>query len=113
MALMNVARPDLRKDVKYRRFVQAVDKILQSFDSVNEWADVIGFLTRLGKVSLTISWAERGSFVYKQMLDFPSPPTILYSSSKTDRIKEAGAMPKPCSSGWRTSEDFGCLRPDP
>ncbi|TPX67373.1 hypothetical protein SpCBS45565_g03814 [Spizellomyces sp. 'palustris'] len=40
---------DLRKDPKYRRYVNAVDKILQSFDTISEWADVIGFLTRLAK----------------------------------------------------------------
>ncbi|KAJ3289690.1 hypothetical protein HK104_007292 [Borealophlyctis nickersoniae] len=41
---------DLRKDPKYKRYVQSIDKTLQSFDAVNEWADVIGFLTRLAKV---------------------------------------------------------------
>ncbi|KAI8919962.1 Dopey, N-terminal-domain-containing protein [Powellomyces hirtus] len=40
---------DLQRDPKYRRYVQAVDKILQSFDTISEWADVIGFLTRLAK----------------------------------------------------------------
>ncbi|KAI9098669.1 Dopey, N-terminal-domain-containing protein [Phlyctochytrium arcticum] len=38
------------KDAKFRRYVHAIDKILQSFDTVNEWADVIGFLTRLAKI---------------------------------------------------------------
>lgn len=28
-----------------------MEKCLQSFESVNEWADVISFLSRLGKVS--------------------------------------------------------------
>ncbi|KAJ3334101.1 hypothetical protein HDU76_010223 [Blyttiomyces sp. JEL0837] len=40
---------DLKKDPKYKKYVFAVDKILQSFDLVNEWADVIGFLSRLLK----------------------------------------------------------------
>ncbi|RKO87523.1 Dopey, N-terminal-domain-containing protein, partial [Blyttiomyces helicus] len=41
---------DLRKDAKYKRYVQAIEKTLQSFDAVNEWADVIGFLTKLAKI---------------------------------------------------------------
>ncbi|KAJ3012642.1 hypothetical protein HKX48_006177 [Thoreauomyces humboldtii] len=44
-----LAQGDLHNDPKYRRYLQAVDKILQSFDTVSEWADVIGFLTRLAK----------------------------------------------------------------
>ncbi|KAJ3154630.1 hypothetical protein HDU89_007868 [Geranomyces variabilis] len=43
---------ELNKDPKYRRYVQAIDKILQSFDTISEWADVIGFLTRLAKTLL-------------------------------------------------------------
>ncbi|KAJ3063956.1 hypothetical protein HK102_008342, partial [Quaeritorhiza haematococci] len=39
----------LRKDPKYRKYVQVMDRTLLSFDAVNEWADVIGFLTRLVK----------------------------------------------------------------
>ncbi|KAI8815780.1 Dopey, N-terminal-domain-containing protein [Fimicolochytrium jonesii] len=41
---------EISRDPKYRRYAQAVDKILQSFDTISEWADVIGFLTRLAKV---------------------------------------------------------------
>lgn len=41
---------DKKSDSKYRRYVAALDKCLQSFESVNEWADVISFLSRLGKV---------------------------------------------------------------
>ncbi|KAI9357017.1 Dopey, N-terminal-domain-containing protein [Zopfochytrium polystomum] len=48
---MSYATPDeLRRDPKYRKYVQAVDKILQSFDAISEWADLIGFLSRLLKV---------------------------------------------------------------
>lgn len=41
---------DKKNDSKYRRYVAALEKCLQSFESVNEWADVISFLSRLGKV---------------------------------------------------------------
>lgn len=44
---------DKKNDSKYRRYVAALDKCLQSFESVNEWADVISFLSRLGKVQKT------------------------------------------------------------
>ncbi|GAA6058598.1 hypothetical protein JCM10212_004009 [Sporobolomyces blumeae] len=36
-------------DPKYRKYAQAVDKTLQSFDQVNEWADFITFLAKLLK----------------------------------------------------------------
>ncbi|KAK5672429.1 hypothetical protein QVD99_001192 [Batrachochytrium dendrobatidis] len=39
-----------RRDVEFRKFGSAIERALQSFDSVSEWADVIGFLTRLGKI---------------------------------------------------------------
>ncbi|KAI8927393.1 Dopey, N-terminal-domain-containing protein [Entophlyctis helioformis] len=41
---------DLRKDPEFKKFSTAIDRALQSFDSVSEWADVIGFLTRLAKI---------------------------------------------------------------
>ncbi|GAA6010233.1 hypothetical protein JCM11491_005403 [Sporobolomyces phaffii] len=39
----------LMSDPKYRKYAQAVDKTLQSFDQVNEWADFITFLAKLLK----------------------------------------------------------------
>lgn len=39
-----------RKDPHYKRYVQQVERILQSFDKeVNEWADFISFLGKLLK----------------------------------------------------------------
>ncbi|KAJ3138752.1 hypothetical protein HK100_012424 [Physocladia obscura] len=38
-----------KKDPKYKRYVNAIDSILKLFDAVNEWADVIGFLSKLLK----------------------------------------------------------------
>lgn len=34
-------------DPRYRKYVQLVEKNLQTFDAVNEWADIISFLGRL------------------------------------------------------------------
>ncbi len=41
----------LANDAKYKKFAQQVDKSLQAFESVNEWADFISFLSRLLKVN--------------------------------------------------------------
>jgi len=40
---------DLIKTPKFKRHSQNIEKILSTFDAVSEWADVIGFLTRLSK----------------------------------------------------------------
>lgn len=37
-------------DPKYAKYVLLVERNLQSFDTVSEWADVIAFLGRLLKV---------------------------------------------------------------
>lgn len=43
-----------RKDSRYKKYVQQVERILQSFDrEVNEWADFIAFLGKLLKVIKT------------------------------------------------------------
>ncbi|KAK1927398.1 Dopey, N-terminal-domain-containing protein [Papiliotrema laurentii] len=39
----------LASDAKYKKFAGQVDKCLQAFESVNEWADFISFLSRLLK----------------------------------------------------------------
>ncbi|WWC97086.1 hypothetical protein V866_003964 [Kwoniella sp. B9012] len=39
----------LASDAKYKKYAQLVDKSLQAFESVNEWADFISFLSRLLK----------------------------------------------------------------
>lgn len=40
-----------QNDSRFRKYVQLVEKNLQSFDAVNEWADIISFLGRLLKVT--------------------------------------------------------------
>lgn len=42
----------LLADPKWRKYSSLVDKCLQSFDNVNEWADFITFLAKLLKVRL-------------------------------------------------------------
>ncbi|ORX62705.1 hypothetical protein DM01DRAFT_1314259 [Hesseltinella vesiculosa] len=38
-----------QSDPRYRKYVQLIERNLQSFDAVNEWADIISFLGRLLK----------------------------------------------------------------
>ncbi|EIW69034.1 hypothetical protein TREMEDRAFT_71761 [Tremella mesenterica DSM 1558] len=45
----------LASDAKYKKFAAQVDRSLQSFDNVNEWADFISFLSRLLKTLQTPS----------------------------------------------------------
>ncbi|ORX53715.1 hypothetical protein BCR36DRAFT_348582 [Piromyces finnis] len=40
---------EIIKSPKFKRHSQNIEKILSTFDAVSEWADVIGFLTRLSK----------------------------------------------------------------
>ncbi|KAI8835956.1 Dopey, N-terminal-domain-containing protein [Chytriomyces cf. hyalinus JEL632] len=39
----------LQKDPVFKRYVGSIDSILKLFDAVNDWADVIGFLSKLLK----------------------------------------------------------------
>lgn len=48
----------LQADPKYRKYSQLVDRTLQSFDNVNEWADFITFLAKLLKVCILVSQIE-------------------------------------------------------
>lgn len=45
-------RPDIAADPKFKKYTQAVEKCLATFDSVHEWADFISFLGKLLKVGL-------------------------------------------------------------
>ncbi|KAJ1722421.1 hypothetical protein LPJ53_003147 [Coemansia erecta] len=40
---------EYQSEPKYQKYVQLVERNLQSFEYVNEWADVTAFLTKLGK----------------------------------------------------------------
>jgi hypothetical protein len=41
----------ISSEPKYSRYAQLIERNLQSFDTVSEWADVISFLGKLLKVS--------------------------------------------------------------
>lgn len=47
-------------DPKYKKYAQQVDRCLNSFDSVHEWADFIAFLKQLLKVRGIISVTSIG-----------------------------------------------------
>ena len=42
--------PAYANDPKYKKYTQQVEKCLNSFDNVHEWADFISFLKQLLKV---------------------------------------------------------------
>lgn len=39
-----------QSDPRFKKYVQLIERNLQSFDAVNEWADIISFLGKLLKV---------------------------------------------------------------
>lgn len=41
---------DYRTDSRFKKYQSAIEKSLQTFESVGEWADIISFLNRLSKV---------------------------------------------------------------
>lgn len=45
---------DYKSDSRYKKYHASVEKTLQSFESVGEWADIISFLNRLSKVNNTL-----------------------------------------------------------
>ena len=38
-------------DPRYKKYVLAVEKTLQTFEAIDEWADIISFLSKFCKVS--------------------------------------------------------------
>lgn len=82
---------DKKNDSKYRRYVAALEKCLQSFESVNEWADVISFLSRLGKVQFTT--IDFGLFIslisfFKVFNSFPSFKEIPFKLNLAKRLAQ-------------------------
>lgn len=53
-SLSHVVEELLKKDSRYKKYHNAMDRSLQSFDTVNEWADVTKFLTNLIKVLIPL-----------------------------------------------------------
>jgi Dopey, N-terminal len=50
-------KPEIAADPKFKKYTQAVEKCLATFDNVHEWADFISFLGKLLKVGL--GWMDR------------------------------------------------------
>lgn len=56
---------DPSNDLNFKRFTSALESALALFDTVNEWADVIGFLSKISKI--LVSYAQF-SIVPRKML---------------------------------------------
>lgn len=83
----------MANDPKYKRFKQQVDKALQSFENVNEWADFISFLSRLLKVR------SRNWSLAKVMLTVPYSIDVAITFTAVSRdtqeaycLQEVGTM---------------------
>lgn len=45
-----MSSPSYKLDPRYKKYVLAVEKTLQTFEAIDEWADIISFLTKFCKV---------------------------------------------------------------
>ncbi|KAJ3070565.1 hypothetical protein HDU98_006459 [Podochytrium sp. JEL0797] len=79
----------LKKDPKYKRYVNAIDAILKMFDSVNEWADVIGFLSKLLKVFFAYANVPRKLIVSKRLAQCLNPALPSGVHQKTLEVYQA------------------------
>jgi hypothetical protein len=46
----HAAQNYIQNDPEYKKYSLVMDKVLQSFDSISEWQDIIGFLSRIHKI---------------------------------------------------------------
>lgn len=76
--LVAAAQQAYAADPKYKKYTQQVEKCLNSFDNVHEWADCIAFLKQLLKVrSNATYWRNNTSFLsqtfqsYMQFKEIP------------------------------------------
>ncbi len=91
MASLRASSPslvDLQHDHKYRKYVQAVERILQTFDAINEWADVIRFLTSLTKAP------PNRNVLYLTLADTVTARTVSGHTAQGDCRQTAGAVPE-------------------
>lgn len=54
-ALIALAKESYTADPKYKKYAQQVDRCLNSFDNVQEWADCIAFIKQLLKVRTPVN----------------------------------------------------------
>jgi hypothetical protein len=45
-------QPNELSDPRYKKYAIAVEKTLQTFEAIDEWADIISFLTKFCKVGI-------------------------------------------------------------
>lgn len=102
--IRKVAASLLANDPRYKKFATQVDRALQSFENVNEWADFISFLSRLLKVGRKVEGAHADA-------DAPNTSsTLSRNTAQTCRIETTRAMLESCSAGWCASTGVGGIR---
>jgi hypothetical protein len=83
----------LASDARYKKLALAVDKSLASFESVNEWADFISFLSRLLKVRLLelAPWARaEGLDIAIRFSTFRRNPSQAHCLETSSSMLESG-----------------------
>jgi hypothetical protein len=110
-------------DPKFKKYTQAVEKCLATFDNVHEWADFIAFLGKLLKVRVTIRSISCHYYplfytcMYKSMCAEKRPfhlradPSRIYAiqgdTPQVDRLETPRTMFESCITYWSTSESIG------
>ena len=54
LSMASLEESQLLDNPKYRQYVNSVEKVLKSFESSSEWADLISALAKLNKVGISI-----------------------------------------------------------
>lgn len=107
--------PSYASDPKFKKYTQQVDKCLNSFDNVQEWADFISFLKQLLKVH-TVPWFT--SLCYRPLdsicsldlnIDISSVHAIQGNTQETYSCKTVVSMSESCVTHWCTSTGVGCV----
>lgn len=97
----------LASDARYKKLALAVDKSLASFESVNEWADFISFLSRLLKVRL-LELARR---TYTEDIDVAIRfSTFRRNPSQAHCLETPSSMLESGTAIWGSPASSRCLR---
>lgn len=80
----------LQSDPRFRKYNQLIEKNLNSFDAVNEWADIISFLGRLLKVTkkkTVLKW-KINMYALQSFQAYPQFPVIPRKYTVSKRLAQ-------------------------
>lgn len=97
-----VAQQVFSSDPKYKKYTQQVEKCLNSFDNVHEWADCIAFLKQLLKVQ---------SLLHKEWKSILLPQHRHFSRTYNSRkFLASSSSPNACHNAWIRLCPQACIR---